>query len=196
VCPVESGKDLVKIYLPEGEWYYLYTGKKYDGNHEIIIECPIPRLPVFVKGSSIIPMQPVVSNTSETTGQLILHIYSGEIKNTFDYYEDDGQTFSYQSGKYHLRSIEFSPSNKTVIIKKATGEHQSTTKRLKVMLHSFADFGSVKINGAQQNPQKEMNRYFEGLEKFDPFYDPEPAPEESVQTIEVDYTSEEILISW
>ncbi len=196
VCPVESNKDLMKIYLPEGEWYYLYNGKKYAGDSDIILECPINKLPVFVKGGSIIPMQPVVSNTSEINEQLIVHVYYGSSKNTFEYYEDDGQTFSYQEGHYHKREIEFIPDTKTLVLKKSSGSHASKIQKLKIMFHGFPELNHLKMNMNQQTLHHEMNRFFEGLEKFDPFYDPEPAPEEPVRAIEVDYTSDQILFNW
>ncbi|HEV8512994.1 MAG TPA: TIM-barrel domain-containing protein, partial [Cyclobacteriaceae bacterium] len=77
VAPVESNKELTKAFLPEGEWYYLYTGKIYSGNQEIMLECPIHLLPVFIKGGSVLPMQRAVSSTSEKTDELILHVYEG-----------------------------------------------------------------------------------------------------------------------
>src|SRR5690606_19983186 len=49
VAPVESSKEFVKVYLPEGEWYYLFNGSKHDGNRELIIECPVHKLPVFIR---------------------------------------------------------------------------------------------------------------------------------------------------
>ncbi len=85
VAPTESTKDFVKVYLPEGEWYSLYNGQKFFGNTEIIVESPVHRLPVFVKAGSIIPMQPVKSNTHEATDTLNLHVYIGPQRNTFSF---------------------------------------------------------------------------------------------------------------
>jgi alpha-glucosidase len=31
VAPVESFREITKVYLPQGEWYYLYTDQKYQG---------------------------------------------------------------------------------------------------------------------------------------------------------------------
>jgi hypothetical protein len=42
----------------------------------------------------------------------------------------------------------------------------------------------------------EINRFFASLEKFDPINDPEPAPEENVQSIEIQYSAEEIILKW
>ena len=72
VAPVESNKQFVKVYFPPGEWYSLYNGHKFGGHTEVILECPIHRLPVFVKGGALIPMQPAKSNTKENSDTLIL----------------------------------------------------------------------------------------------------------------------------
>ncbi|MFN8690688.1 MAG: glycoside hydrolase family 31 protein, partial [Cyclobacteriaceae bacterium] len=58
VIPAESNKDLVKTYLPEGNWFDFYTDKPFSGSQEMVAEAPIDVLPVFVRGSSILPMRP------------------------------------------------------------------------------------------------------------------------------------------
>ncbi len=73
VAPVESTKEFVKVFFPEGEWYYLFDDKKYSGNQEVILESPIHKLPVFIKGGAIIPMQRPVQHTKEKVDELILH---------------------------------------------------------------------------------------------------------------------------
>src|SRR5690349_7710251 len=79
VVPVESTKDFVRVYFPEGNsWYSLYNGEKYRGHTEVILDCPLHRLPLFVKSGAIIPMQPVVSHTGEKCELLIIHLYAGE----------------------------------------------------------------------------------------------------------------------
>src|SRR4030095_13262719 len=78
VAPVESEKEFVKVYLPHGDWYYLYNGQKYAGNSEVVMECPLHKLPVFVKAGALVPMQPAKSSTKAPTDRLILHVYTGK----------------------------------------------------------------------------------------------------------------------
>ncbi len=70
VAPVESTKTLVRIYLPAGEWYYLFTGVKYSGDQEIIIDCPIHKLPVFIKSGAVLPMQRSLPNTTRKNNRV------------------------------------------------------------------------------------------------------------------------------
>jgi alpha-glucosidase len=56
VAPFEStGKDYGKIYFPEGTWYDLYNGSQETGKQEKVVPLSLIKLPVYVKGGSIIP---------------------------------------------------------------------------------------------------------------------------------------------
>ena len=71
-------RQFVRVYFPPGEWYSLYNGHRYGGDAEVILDCPIRKLPVFVKGGALIPMQPSKSHTKQPSDTLILHVYKGE----------------------------------------------------------------------------------------------------------------------
>jgi alpha-glucosidase len=196
VAPVESDKEFVRVYLPEGEWYYLYNGQRYAGNAEYILDCPLSKLPVFVKAGALIPMQPIVSNTTQKQESLILHVYTGHDA-SFLYYDDDGSTFEYQEKKYAKRLITQSAYNKRVVMAPAEGSYTSTIKKLKVIFHGLDHHTeNADVNGTKTALTKEANSYFAGLAKFDPFYDPEPAPTENVMTLEMEYTHDEIVLNW
>lgn len=197
VAPVESTKEFVKVYFPgEGHWYSLYDGKKFTGNSEAILECPLHRLPVFVMAGAIVAMQPVVSNTSEKSKILIIHLYAGETDNTFQLYEDDGSTFDYQKGAYSKRLLIYEGAKNKFTLEKAEGSYLSSLKKLKVVFHGFKAMNTVKVNDEPKEIHPEINRFFTGLEKYDPLKDPEPAPEEAVMSVELFYTLEEVVLQW
>lgn len=195
VAPAESTKDFIKVYLPEGEWYSLYTGTKHPGNTEIIVECPVHRLPVFVKGGALIPMQPVKSNTTEFSDVLMLHVYTGANDSSFTFYEDDGATFEYQKGAFAKRTIDYSAASRSVVLLPSEGTYASGIKRLKLIFHNMHTL-QVAVNGETHALQHQVNQFFAGLEKFDPIYDPEPAPREDVHVIEIAYSPAEIKVTW
>jgi alpha-glucosidase len=197
VAPVESSKDFTKVHLPEGDWYYLYNGKKYHGNHEYIIECPVHRLPVFVKAGAIIPMEPAKSYTGEKSEELHLHIYRDVANSAFTYYHDDGVSFDYQEEKFAERLIEYKPLLNKIIIHATKGKFKSTVKKLKVVLHGFENtLETVYVNNHEHECHHAVNQYFSGLEKYDPIKDPEPAPQEDVMVMSMEYNSNEITIHW
>jgi alpha-glucosidase len=195
VAPVESNKEFVKVYLPEGDWYYLYNGKRYEGQSEIIIECPPHKLPVFVKAGAILPMQLPKSNTLEISEMLTLQVYAGKQNSSFTYYEDDGLTFQHEEGAFAKRLIEQTPQ--TLTIHAQEGNYKSTATKLKIVFHGFVTMPiHIQVNGHPHTLHPEINRFFASLEKFDPINDPEPAPEENVQSIEIQYSAEEIILKW
>lgn len=196
VAPVESNKELVKIYLPPGEWYYLYNGHKYAGNSEIILECPMHKLPVFVKAGALIPMQPAKTHTKEISETLILHVYAGE-RSSFTYYEDDGSTFNYQKGQHARRELTYDAAKREVLLSTLEGEYLSPVKKLKVVFHGLdRQTQTLQVNGTQKTLKRDINRFFAAIEKFDPIYDPDPAPQEDVHVIELDYIAEQIILQW
>lgn len=197
VAPVESTKEFVKVYFPKGDsWYSLYDGKKFSGNYETIMECPLHRLPVFVKAGAIIPMQPVISHTAEKSEWLIIHLYAGETNNAFLFYEDDGSSFDYQKDTFSKRLLTYEALTNKFVINKTEGKYGSSLKKLKIVFHGFKMMNTVRVNHESKDIHPEINRFFTGLEKYDPIKDPEPAPEETVMSIEIPYSSAQINLQW
>ncbi|MEY3444190.1 MAG: hypothetical protein RLZZ519_2471, partial [Bacteroidota bacterium] len=80
VYPVESHRQLAKIYLPAGSWYDFYDDVRYEGGREHVIELNIEKLPLFVRESAVIPMQTAVLHADAThDGTLHLHVYEGDV---------------------------------------------------------------------------------------------------------------------
>jgi alpha-glucosidase len=196
VAPVESDKQFVKVYFPAGDWYSLYDGQHYAGNTEVILECPLHRLPVFVKGGAILPLQAVKANTKEKSDELIIHVYMGQENNSFTHYEDDGSTFAYQTGDFAQRDIVFNAAERRLIIGAVEGAYTSSLKKLTIILHHAHSAGQAMANGKSTAVKKTTNIFFAPLEKFDPFFDPEPAPREDVHAIELDYSSNQIVVQF
>ena len=145
VAPFESTKDFGKIYFPEGTWYDLYTGEKENGNQEKTIALKINKIPVYVKGSSIIPMQSLVQTTAELpTDTLYLHIYNGDAANHFVYYEDDGKTFDYKKGAFYKRTITFDPVSRAITFELAEGNYTTHFKHIKLILHGFEQVNEMQ----------------------------------------------------
>lgn len=196
VAPVESDKEFVKVYFPEGEWYYLYDGHRYTGPAEVIIECPLRRLPVFVRAGALIPMQPVTPNTTVEQEILLLHVYIGA-DTSFTYYDDDGSTFAYQNGSFARRDMSYHASQGRVTIGPVDGSFVSSVRTLKLIFHGLPPGTErVILNGESHPLVAQSNSFFAALEKFDPFYDPEPAPSEPVLTLTLPYTQDSLDVTW
>jgi alpha-glucosidase len=155
----------------------------------------VQRLPVFVKAGALLPMQPQKQNTQEKTDTLVLHVYAGTGRTSFMFYEDDGETFDYQQGAFAKRDIVFDGVGKKITLAPVEGRYVSLLKKLKIVFHGLHT-PQVDINGTAHVLLPEINRFFAGLEKFDPIIEPEPAPQEDVLSVEFPYTKDAIAITW
>ncbi|MDP9047140.1 MAG: DUF4968 domain-containing protein [Bacteroidota bacterium] len=150
IAPFESNKEYGKVYFPEGTWYDLYNGVSVTGKQEKITPLSTSNLPVFIKGGSIIPMQSLIQSTAEQpTDTLFVHIYNGNAKNEFIYYEDDGKSFAYQKGDFYKRVIAFNPEKQTVTFDAAEGSYKSHFKYVKLILHGFNQLTAMQSGSHQ-----------------------------------------------
>ncbi|MBC7653473.1 MAG: DUF5110 domain-containing protein, partial [Oligoflexus sp.] len=166
VAPFESTKNFGNIYFPKGNWYNLYTGEKQVGNSEKIIRLSLNKMPVYVKESSIVPMQSLIQTTAEQpTDTLTINIYKGNINNSFVYYEDDGESYNYEKGDFYKRTISYNASNKSIVFDKVEGSFKSKFKNIKLMFHGFD--ANDKIN-AGKTLQLDFASFLTPISKFDP----------------------------
>jgi alpha-glucosidase len=148
VVPVSCNQNAAKIYLPEGEWYRLSSDQKYKGNQEVTVDAPLDDLPVFVKGSGILPLQSVIRHTGEKPSETLeIHLYNGNVANNFIYYEDDGVTYNYESGVFYKRQIQFDPASKLVRFGEPEGKGNSKFNNIRLIFHGFDDLMTVSLNG-------------------------------------------------
>jgi alpha-glucosidase len=150
IAPFESTKEFGKVYLPPGLWYDFYNDEQLQGGQSTIQPLSVSSLPVYVKESSIVPMQSLVQTTAQApVDTLSLHIYNGNIMNEFAYYEDDGKTYNNENGDYYKRAFKFNPADRSIILGEASGSHPGKFHHLKLVLHGFKSIENVKLNGKQ-----------------------------------------------
>lgn len=199
VTPVESHKDLEKIYLPEGEWYDLFTDRRYSGDQELIVECPIEKLPLFIRGSGILPVQSPITSTNQPPTELLeLHIYWGSKESSFVYYEDDGTTYDYTRGHYFKREIQYLPQKNTILLKRKEGKMSSKFSSIQLLLHGFEDLDDLSVNGQKLDLSKQAYRFVAPISKFDPLgaAKGEDLKIPALQFIKFDHAHDEVKITW
>lgn len=168
VAPIESYREICKVYLPHGEWYYLYSDQKHRGQTTIYQDCPLNYLPVFVKAGQIFTMQSDVDFTgAKHDGTLRIHVYKGEEGSEYLHYEDAGEGLEYLNEGYFKRKITYSPENKSLHLTLAEGKYASDFSNLRIYLHGF-DNSSVQISGKTLELKKENYAFLGKLTEFDP----------------------------
>lgn len=145
VVPTRSDQMYNKVYLPKGEWYNFWSEQKHDGEQEILVEASLDKLPVFVNSGAIIPMQSTVQFTDQTPSDtLSIHVYEGVKGSTFEYYEDDGNTFDYRDGQYFKRQIIYNKKGE-LVFGKVEGQWKSKFKYASIIWHSNNQKNEVDI---------------------------------------------------
>jgi alpha-glucosidase len=140
VAPFESTKEYGKVHFLAGLWYDLYTDAVQAGSQDSVIELSVARLPVYVKGSSIVPVQSLVQSTSEKpAATLAIHVYKGDTNNSTTYYEDDGSSFAYEKGAYYKRTISYDAAAQRIVFGAVEGTYKSAFSKLEIVLHGFGE---------------------------------------------------------
>lgn len=65
VAPVFNQEGRCHLYLPPGEWYDFWSNRRVDGPAHLQMEVPLERLPLFVRGDSILPLAPPMDFVGE-----------------------------------------------------------------------------------------------------------------------------------
>jgi hypothetical protein len=159
VEPTQGKPALKEVYLPAGEhWFDFFTGDIYAGGRGIIHECPIERMPLFVRAGSIIPLAPKMDYTDQKPlDPLTLEVFGGPSEATFELYEDDGLSLEYRDGRFVRSRLTFGPSQGNgdyrLAIGPLTGSYTGKleTRRYVVRVHGLLKPESVAVNGRQLN---------------------------------------------
>jgi alpha-glucosidase len=205
VVPVTTAEKQKRLYLTKGEWFNLYTDERMQGSKELQLDAPAYQLPLFIKGSSIIPVQSLVQSTKESPSDtLVLHIYNGTETNNFTYYEDGGDGWNYQKGDYCKRLMHLNPLQNQLQISKQAGSFQSKYRKVQLVLHGFETRQSVTVNQRvfSLSITKER-RLFNPLENLKSVYEEtyyksllNSGSIKEQQAAVIDFDSNEMLIEW
>lgn len=186
IAPYESKQTYAPVYFPQGKWYNFYNDSIEAGGKEKIFTLSMQQLPVFVKESSIIPMQSLIQTTVEKpTDTLFVHVYKGNVKNKFIYYEDDGESYAYEKGAFYKRAITYDPSTNKLLFAAAEGQISSKFKSVQLILHGF---------GKQENMQSDEIAFLQPISRFDPQGEATPPVVCRVQKRTFVNTKEEIAV--
>ncbi|MDY7027441.1 MAG: glycoside hydrolase family 31 protein, partial [Spirochaetota bacterium] len=124
------------VYLPQGKWYDFWDDTLGEGGTDLLAPAPITRLPLWVRGGSIIPHEDPRLHTDEARSTvLLLDVYpdrTGAAEGLL--YADDEEGWEYKEGAYCL--LRFSYSMNTLTIEMEHRGFQTQWDSLEVHLHT------------------------------------------------------------
>lgn len=196
VVPQLASEGTVAAYLPQGTWYDFYSDEKLEGGVAYYRDAPIHKLPVFAKGGSFVFMQsPVQTTADKPADTLYVHCYFGDERNSQIYYEDAGDGYDYEAGKFFRRTCTFDPSTRTITLGQAEGEYAPHFKTLKVYLHGLDSGTPLKVNGSSAATGTEALNFLPGFNNIDPLTDASKIPS-GVSYVNIPNAKDSIHIKW
>ena len=91
----------VEVWLPKGRWTDIYTGAIYEGDKKVKMYRGLESIPVLAKEGAIIPLSSDDRNNDcSNPKDMTIRIFRGT--NTFELYEDDGESNEFKNGNYAI----------------------------------------------------------------------------------------------
>lgn len=112
---LRPGVEYRSVYLPEGTWFDWWTGERLAGGTHILAPAPLERMPLYVKAGAVIPLAPVMQHVKEIPmEQLRLKVWPGI--GEWMLYEDDGESFEYETGAWATTTYRVRAENGKTIV--------------------------------------------------------------------------------
>jgi alpha-D-xyloside xylohydrolase len=118
VAPItDAGVNEWNVYLPKSvNWYDFWTGKRFTGGQTVKTAAPLDNIPLFVKAGSIIPMGKFIQYAGEKSADTLeIRVYKGA-NGKFDLFEDEGDNYNYEKGKYSTILFSWDEKSQTLTI--------------------------------------------------------------------------------
>jgi alpha-glucosidase len=123
------------VYLPEGSWFHLWSGEKFEGPAHILAHAPLGEPAVYVRANTAVPMWPAMKHVGERPADpLTLLLYSAEGSGESTLYEDAGNGFAYQGGEYARRRVLCEVLRGTIAARLSEREGSFTPERESIHL--------------------------------------------------------------
>jgi alpha-D-xyloside xylohydrolase len=121
VSPVTTqGQTSRSVYLPAGKWYDFWTGASVNGGASTTVSAPLSQIPLHIRAGSIVPMGPEIQYATERADTIELRVYPGA-NGSFTIYEDEGDNYNYETGKYATIPITYVDNPRSVNFGARTG---------------------------------------------------------------------------
>ncbi|MBQ2923388.1 MAG: DUF5110 domain-containing protein [Tyzzerella sp.] len=146
----------VNVWFPKGVWFDFFHGSVYHSakGRKLDVFRNLEDYPVFAKAGAIIPQTVLKphSNKMDVSDEMAVIVFPGA-DNTFTLYEDEGEYYNCESGKYVTTemTLNYSDSKAVFTIQSASGDTAliPAERKWNIKLRGFAKdvVVSVEVNG-------------------------------------------------
>ena len=129
VCPItehtaaETDMASVTVWLPEGNWVDIFSGRIYRGGRSLIINRPLETLAVFAKQGGILPLarQEKGDNSVANPEAMDVYLFPGD-NGSYRLYEDSGDGYAYRTGNFAYTDFALRWGDKSTLTVTVTGD--------------------------------------------------------------------------
>ena len=138
------------LYLPAGsDWIDFWTGKRENGGRTINAEAPLDKMPIYAKAGSIVAFGPRVEATSAKADPIELRLYTGA-DGDFTLYEDQGDNYDYEHGKYSTIPMHWDDKAATLTIGTRNGSFPGMLQQRTFRIVSVTDGRGTGISPSSE----------------------------------------------
>jgi alpha-glucosidase len=147
-APVVRANERARdVYLPAGRWYDYWSGAAIDATGDLRrVDAPLERIPLFVRGGSIVPSTIAMNYTGEKPWDpLRFDVYpdaAGAAAGSL--YEDDGASPAYLRGAFRRTTLTLAGGRLTLAME---GSHRPPPRRWEIIFHAAPAAGEVRLDG-------------------------------------------------
>ena len=153
IAPIMTPDTTYRVlYLPEGTWINYWTEEELTSGYHLI-EAKLDILPIYIKKGTFIAQGGLKQSTDEKEQDLRIHYYTASQTvdiQSFELYDDDGETFGYQKGDYLRLLITCNKKeNRLNFDIKKEGTYAPSWKTWKLVIHQLPQEYTVMFNDEQ-----------------------------------------------
>jgi alpha-D-xyloside xylohydrolase len=127
--PIAGAAKSRPVYLPSGTgWYDFRAETWFPGGATVEAPAPLEAMPVFARAGAIVPMSPVMQYADEVRdAPYEIRVYRGA-DGAFPLYEDEGDNYNYESGRFSIVMLRWSELDGELIIAARAGEFEGMVR--------------------------------------------------------------------
>jgi alpha-D-xyloside xylohydrolase len=137
--PIAGAAKSRPVYLPSGTgWYDFWAETWFSGGATVEAPAPLEVMPVFARSGAIVPMSPVMQYADEVhDAPYEIRVYRGA-DGVFPLYEDEGDNYNYESGRFSIVMLRWSEIDGELIIAARVGDFDGmvTSRQLHIVFIS------------------------------------------------------------
>lgn len=143
--PIDGAKKARPVYLPKGVWYDFHTGEKLTGGKTILAAAPLDILPLYLRAGAILITGPAMQYIAQLENPPLTVTVCPGADGSFILYDDDGETYGYESGEYEEIRMDWNDRESCLTISDRIGTYPNMPEKREFRVRRIASLGETTV---------------------------------------------------